>query len=286
MGGVRSRPTAGPLRPRPPASRAGVLTVGGTRGGDARAESQVIGFLPPSSRCRAAALAGTRRHEDFRPGWRAHSEVPRAVTLLTFHAVFLDTSGPLPSGTLAPDFLSWGCQMIAPPSYQPNESTPGGMSPCPPSGGRSQRHPRSALVVFHHLGGFLLARIAGMSHPASDHGVHRVSGGAIRHPRDAFLPSRALLPARSDAAPGHPDGHGPRHRHRPKPMTFTADLASSPSERRDGRRSLSSTSRPFSPCRAVPHVSVAADGEPLLSWACPHPLPPERKIVQIGRAHV
>jgi hypothetical protein len=34
---------------------------------------------------------------------------------------------------------------------------------------------RSALVVLHHLGGFLLRSFAGLLRPAADPGVHRVS---------------------------------------------------------------------------------------------------------------
>jgi hypothetical protein len=35
---------------------------------------------------------------------------------------------------------------------------------------------RSALVVLHHLGGFLRGRVAGLLHPASGYGVRRVAG--------------------------------------------------------------------------------------------------------------
>jgi hypothetical protein len=35
---------------------------------------------------------------------------------------------------------------------------------------------RSALVVSHHLGGFLRGRVAGLLHPASGYGVRRVAG--------------------------------------------------------------------------------------------------------------
>jgi hypothetical protein len=44
-----------------------------------------------------------------------------------------------------------------------------------PSGRGDQPRPRSALVVSHHLDGFLLLDLAGLLHPAADHGVHRVS---------------------------------------------------------------------------------------------------------------
>jgi hypothetical protein len=44
-----------------------------------------------------------------------------------------------------------------------------------PSGRGDQPRPCSALVVSHHLGGFLLLDRAGLLHPAADPGVHRVS---------------------------------------------------------------------------------------------------------------
>lgn len=76
--------------------------------------------------------------------------------------------------------LLQGCPKIAPPSTSPLVSTPGAIrSSClvrpVPSARRSQRPARSVPVGSHHLDGFLHQQLAGLLHPAADHGVHRVS---------------------------------------------------------------------------------------------------------------
>jgi hypothetical protein len=76
-----------------------------------------------------------------------------------------------------------------------------------PSAGRCQRPARSALVVSHHLDGFLHRWLVGLLHPTADPGVHRVS--PVRRaplvarvdelPTDALpsraFPTRAAVPA-------------------------------------------------------------------------------------------
>lgn len=49
----------------------------------------------------------------------------------------------------------------------------------------------SALVVLHHLGGFLLRKFAGLLHPAANPGVRRVSVGADSVHRDPKISRRA-----------------------------------------------------------------------------------------------
>ena len=55
---------------------------------------------------------------------------------------------------------------------------------------------RSALVVLHHLGGFLLRNFAGLLHPAADPGVHRVSVvvDSFRAPKSSSRPVRWTSP--------------------------------------------------------------------------------------------
>jgi hypothetical protein len=68
-----------------------------------------------------------------------------------------------------------------------------------PSGRRYQRRSCSALVVSHHLGGFLRAGAAGLLHPAASSGVRRVSFLCLPGRREAscktsVFPASRIVP--------------------------------------------------------------------------------------------
>lgn len=69
-----------------------------------------------------------------------------------------------------------------------------------PSAGRSQRPTRSALVVSHHLDGFLHRRLVGLLHPTADPGVHRVST-VCRTCKARFSPASPPTPYPPEPSP-------------------------------------------------------------------------------------
>jgi hypothetical protein len=91
-----------------------------------------------------------------------------------------------------------------------------------PSGRGDQPRPCSALVVSHHLDGFLLLDRAGLLHPAADPGVHRVSARReTRFPAMRSCPSKPCSPPAATVRVRHEvalasstEPWGPRHRPR------------------------------------------------------------------------
>lgn len=167
-------------------------------GGRARAKSWVMSFPPPSlAFLRTLARAGSPPRTFARAASRwvntRSRDPPGLRRRLSRHL-------PLPS--IQPvsrlDFLSWDCPKIAPPSsWRHRSPLPGAALP-----GRSLRgppataDPRSALVVFHHLDGFLLRCRARVLQRAPDPGVHPVFGPpAAVSPRRPLRPSPGCFPA-------------------------------------------------------------------------------------------
>jgi len=122
--------------------------------------------------------------------------------------------------------------------------------PRPPSARRC--HPpesRSALVVSHHLDGFLHTWAAGLLHPADDSGVRRVSFRSV-----PSLPEGGSVTSRSSPRrESYPSKSSPR----PQPYRITAAVALLP---------LLHALRARNPCRARP--KTCRPGASLLAEAC------------------
>jgi hypothetical protein len=79
--------------------------------------------------------------------------------------------------------------------------------------GNAGSHPRSALVVSHHLDGFLLRDPAAMLQAAADPGVHRVSSRReTEFPAMRLLPSEAFPPPTASGRETMSPAPGARHR--------------------------------------------------------------------------
>jgi hypothetical protein len=184
----------------------------------------------------------------------------------------------LPSLSVQPvsrlDCLSWVSKERPSVVLATSESTPG-ENPC---GTRlratpATASPRSVLVVFHHLDGFLLRDRTRVLQRAPDHGVHPVS-----EPRPEVALRPRSLPGMLPC-PSKPS-HRPQHhsRHQRVATLFTASLASSsfasPSptpSRTTERKRLGGTSRPSSTNGSVADPAVSRRARPVLPWACPDP---------------
>jgi hypothetical protein len=168
-----------------------------------------------------------------------------------------------------PGFLSWGCPKIAPPSFEAVESVSREDAPersrsvsSAHRGGNADSHPRSALVVSHHLGGLLLRDPAAMLQAAADPGVHRVS---IR--RETDLPAVLLLPSEAFPPPTATGAENLRTLVRITGATvsglpFTANLAPSsfllpPQSTLASRGGPAGTSRPCSIVGSVADPAVS-----------------------------
>jgi hypothetical protein len=113
-----------------------------------------------------------------------------------------------------------------------------------PSGNDSRSLPRSALVVSHHLGGFLLSDGAGLLRPAPDPGVHRVSSR-----RETGLPTMRSCPSKLSLRRQR------RPRLSPEPRARVTDRPSL-----DGSFTARLASSPFAPCtvKTVSHPTSVA----------------------------
>jgi len=129
--------------------------------------------------------------------------------------------------------------------------------------GNAGSHPRSVLVVSHHLDGLLLHDPATVFQAAADPGVHHVSFRCERNsPRCTYRPSKLSL-RRQLRGPGDgsPFLRGWASLVRPSPIVpITAHLAPS---------SLSWTSRLCSIVGSVARPAVASRTRSVLPWACP-----------------
>jgi hypothetical protein len=149
--------------------------VGGLPRGDSpRSIPRCLAPPLPSSALRTPPFGGARGALEVLTTGVCHTRMRAHATLLTLTPTF--PSRPDPCGpAFRLDFLSWVCPKIAPPSSHVEESGARVRVSAAPSGNDSRSLPRSALVVSHHLGSFLLSDGAGLLHPAPDPGVHRVS---------------------------------------------------------------------------------------------------------------
>jgi hypothetical protein len=176
----------------------------------------------------------------------------------------LDAGFPVTSRSLRPSLAAGlpllGFPKIAPPSSHVEESGAQVRVSAGPSGIDGQSFPRSALVVSHHLGGFLLSDGAGLLRPAPDPGVRRVSSRR----ETGLLTARSCpskLSLRRQRRPRlSPE---PRARVRDRPsldLSFTARLAPSPFapvHREEGFPSHVRRAPPLSGPRRLPGVGAS-----------------------------
>jgi len=186
-----------------------------------------------------------------------------------------------------------GLSNTAPPSSTTKESTQprSRVAAFPPPDRACHTRPRSALVVSHHLDGFLLLDRLGMLHPMPTLGFVAFPPAANRLPRGAFPPFRALLPDGSGDPPHRSVSNrgrsspGPRRCRRLPVHRSPCPLVVVSSSRL--RVVPVATAGPCSTTGAVANRHVAAPTHPLLSWACPSPMPTcAAPDVATGRAPV
>ena len=111
--------------------------------------------------------------------WGDHVIVRCAVVYpLDLRAGFPDTFRSKLSDALAPDFLSWGCPKIAPPSTSPEESTPGRwMLPSPCLRARAASANRVPPSWFLTTSTVCSSPCVTRLRAPADPGVHHVSAG-------------------------------------------------------------------------------------------------------------
>jgi len=146
-------------------------------------------FPPHGLACRVASVASGST------GWVPHGLAPRLQSARHIRW----NSSQLPKQLRAPPLLGFA---HFPPLCRSTfcASTPRGRGLLRVDG--ATRRPRSALVVSHHLGGFLRAGAAGLLRPAAGCGVRRVARSgfqtARRHPaRPSRFPRRISYPSKS-----------------------------------------------------------------------------------------
>jgi len=241
-----SGPLPVPLRKRVSLAPSAPLTPlrehRGEMGGEIRAKSWVWAFQPPSGRSPPRLRAEARlRGPSLGPCAQAKSsrehDPPDLRCRLSRHLP-VRRSRRLLAGTASPGV----CPKIAPPSFQPPESTPGTPLRMSLRNVPATARSRSVLVVSHHLDGLLLRMPARVLQRAPDPGVHPVSApgpqvalldrlllGMPSLPSEAFPPLAAALSPSSPSRERELDsGSTAGERHPRVAARITALLAPSP----------------------------------------------------------